>query len=545
MGNSLKQGLTAAKSETAFAQDGRELMQPQFPKAEAGASFLAAIVDSSDDAIVSKDLNGVITSWNRGAERIFGYNSAEVIGRPVTILIPPDHIDEEPKILERIRRGERVDHYETVRRRKNGSEVDVSLTVSPIKDLRGKIIGASKIARDITEKRRAEERLRQSEERFRVTLASIGDAVIATDNQGRVTFLNPVAEELTGWNHQQALGLRLDEIFKIVNELTRRPVENPVGRVLRDGIVVGLANHTILISKDGKEWPIDDSAAPIRGLNGVLAGVVLVFRDATKQRMAESNAQKLVQLREEQARNLEVMVSERTAQLQQTVLDLEAFSSTISHDLRSPLRAMQGFAQAIAEDYGDKLDPLGRDYLERISNSAMRLDHLIRELLTFSRAGRSELSIEPIDFNKLLDEVLVTYPDIQGSSAEITIKGPLHPVLGGHASLVQVVSNLLSNAVKFVDRGEKAKVRVWTEKHDSKVQLFIEDHGIGIPESLLSKIFDPFQRGHPQSGYEGTGMGLAIVRKAVERMNGTVGVRSREGTGSTFWIELPAAPNDV
>src|SRR4051812_11824290 len=230
MGNSLKQGLTAAKSETAFAQDGRELMQPQFPKAEAGASFLAAIVDSSDDAIVSKDLNGVITSWNRGAERIFGYNSAEVIGRPVTILIPPDHIDEEPKILERIRRGERVDHYETVRRRKNGSEVDVSLTVSPIKDLRGKIIGASKIARDITEKRRAEERLRQSEERFRVTLASIGDAVIATDNQGRVTFLNPVAEELTGWNHQQALGLRLDEIFKIVNELTRRPVENPVGR---------------------------------------------------------------------------------------------------------------------------------------------------------------------------------------------------------------------------------------------------------------------------------------------------------------------------
>ncbi len=509
--------------------------------AELTTRKLATIVENSDDAIISKDLNGIIMTWNRGAERIFGYTEAEVIGRPVSILIPPDHINEEPTILERIRRGERVDHYQTVRRRKNGSHVEISLTVSPLKDSSGKVIGASKIARDITEERRAHDRLRQSEERFRVTLASIGDAVIATDKEGRVTFINEVAEKLTGWEQKETIGVPLQNLFNIVNEITRHPVENPVTRVLREGTIVGLANHTILISKDGKEWPIDDSAAPIREPNEDLTGVVLVFRDATKQREAELAARKLVELREEQARELETAVAERTAQLRQTIADLEGFSSTVSHDLRSPLRAMQGFAQTVLTEYADKLDTQGRQYLERISNSAMRLDKLILEVLTYSQIGRNDISVEPIDLQKLVDEIVHTYPAIEESRAQIFTKRPLHPVLGSHASLGQCISNLLANAVKFVPAGAKPKVQIWTEKHDSKVQFFIEDNGIGIPENLVSKIFDPFQRAHPQAGYEGTGMGLAIVHKAVQRMRGTVGVRSRDGQGSTFWIELPAA----
>src|SRR4030095_13274082 len=168
------------------------------------SALLAAIVESSDDEIVSKDLNGVIMSWNRGAERIFGYPAAEVIGKPISILIPPDRMAEETEILARIRRGERTEHYETVRRRKDGSRVDISLTVSPIKDAHGRIIGASKIARDISRQRRDQERLRQSEERFRITLSCIGDAVIATDRAGRVTFMNGVASELTGWSEPDA-----------------------------------------------------------------------------------------------------------------------------------------------------------------------------------------------------------------------------------------------------------------------------------------------------------------------------------------------------
>lgn len=509
--------------------------------AELTARKLATIVENSDDAIISKDLNGIITTWNRGAERIFGYTTAEAVGHPISMLIPPDHINEEPQILERIRKGERVDHYQTVRQRKDGSLVDISLTVSPVRDASGTVVGASKIARDITEQRRIYDRLRESEERFRITLMSIGDAVISTDNKGRVTFINSVAEELTGWVRQDAAGVPLEEIFKIVNETTRRPVENPVARVLREGMVIGLANHTVLISKAGEELPIDDSAAPIRAANGDLSGVVLVFRDATKEREVQMSARKLAELREEQARNLEAMVAERTAQLQQTIADLEGFSFTVSHDLRSPLRVMQGFAQEVLAEYANKLDAQGRDYLERISESAMRLDKMILEVLTYSRTGRGELSVEPIDMDKLVEDIMHTYPSIQEARANISIERPLDRVLGNRVSLVQCVSNLIDNAVKFVPAGKKAKVHLWTDKQDSKVRLFIEDNGIGIPENAIAKIFDPFQRAHPQAGYEGTGMGLAIVRKAVQRMNGTIGVRSRDGHGSTFWIELPAA----
>jgi PAS domain S-box-containing protein len=628
------------------------------------AALLAAIVESSDDAIISKDLDGTIMSWNQGAERIFGYGAREVIGRPITILIPPDHLSEEPEILDRIRRGNRVDHYETVRRRKNASLVDVSLTISPIKDAGGRIIGASKIARDITEQRKAQEKLRQSEERFRVTLASIGDAVMATDQDGRVTFINKVAEQLTGWSMQEALGVPLDAMFKIFNETTRKPVANPVARVLREGVVVGLGNHTILIAKDGTERPIDDSAAPIRGDKGELIGAVLVFRDVTAQRQAELAAQKLAavvensqdaiyttdlggvitswnnacvqifgyttreaigqnitllipsdrrneesqiverlkkgevvqhfetlrrnkdgrefpislsvsqlkdstsdhiigiskiarditqhkQLEEALAkahaeleaysRNLEAQVAERTASLQQTIAELEAFSFTVSHDLRSPLRAMQGFAHAVQTEYAGKLDSRGQEYLARISNSAIRMDKLILEVLNYNSVGRGELSLKPIELDKLVDEVMHSYPSIQTSRAEIAIKRPLPAVLANHAALVQCVSNLLDNAVKFVPPGTGAKVRVWADQCDSKVRLSIQDNGIGIPENAASKIFEPFQRAHPNAGYEGTGMGLAIVRKAVQRMGGTAGVQSADGKGSTFWIELPAA----
>src|SRR5580658_4884113 len=216
-------------------QDSPESTRPGKDADSQSANFLAAIIENSDDAIVSKDLNGIITSWNKGAKSLFGYSAEEVIGQPVSILIPADHIDEEPKILDFIRRGQRVEHYETVRRRKDGTLVDISLTVSPIKDADGRITGASKIARDITERRRAELRLRQSEERYRVTLSSIGDAVISCDKEGRVTFANSVAGKLTGWSPQQALGEPLEKIFQIVNEFTRQPVENPVALVIREG----------------------------------------------------------------------------------------------------------------------------------------------------------------------------------------------------------------------------------------------------------------------------------------------------------------------
>jgi PAS domain S-box-containing protein len=259
-------------------------------KAEQSARFLASIVESSDDAIIGKDVNGIITSWNGAAERLFGYTAVEAIGQPIAMLAPPDRADEMPAILARMKRGEQVEQFDTVRRARDGRLVPISLTVSPIRDEDGNIIGASKIARDVSERKRAEEALREEKARLHATLTGIGDAVIVTDAESRVTLMNPVAQALTGWN-EEAEGRLLKEVFRIINEQTRQPVENPVSRVMREGVVVGLANHTLLIAKDGTERPIDDSAAPIRNAKGEVAGVVLVFRDVSERRRQERLAQ--------------------------------------------------------------------------------------------------------------------------------------------------------------------------------------------------------------------------------------------------------------
>jgi PAS domain S-box-containing protein len=256
-------------------------------KARETEAYLAAIVADSSDAILSKDLNGIIRSCNAAAERIYGYGAGELVGMPVRVLIPPERQAEEDEILLKIRSGERVDHFETARVTKDGRRIDVSLTISPVRDAAGRIVGASKIARDITEQKRVARELAAQQERFRVTLASIGDGVIAGDAQGRVDYLNETAEVLTGWPLAEAAGRNLGEVFKIVNEKTRAPVENPSEIVMRLGRVVGLANHTVLIGRDGVERPIADSAAPIRDERGALAGAVLVFRDVTQQRRAE------------------------------------------------------------------------------------------------------------------------------------------------------------------------------------------------------------------------------------------------------------------
>ena len=255
---------------------------------ELSRAYLAAIVASSDDAIIGKDLNGIVRSFNGAAERLFGYRPEEIIGRSITMLLPAERRGEETEILSRLRLGERIDHFETVRVAKGGRRLDISLSVSPIRDGSGTIVGAAKIARDITEQKRTAAALAAQREWYRVTLASIGDAVIASDPEGRVTFMNEVAERLTGWSQAEAMGKPLGEVFQIVNEETRAPVENPTEKVLRSGAIVALANHTVLISRDGQEWPIADSAAPILDDARTILGVVLVFHDVTEERRAHA-----------------------------------------------------------------------------------------------------------------------------------------------------------------------------------------------------------------------------------------------------------------
>jgi PAS domain S-box-containing protein len=250
-------------------------------------AYLAAIVESSDDAIIAKNLEGIVQWANPATQRVFGYTPAELIGQSIRILIPPDLQTEEDEILAHIRNGERVDHLETVRIAKGGRRIEISLTASPVRDASGAIVGVSKTARDITERKRAETALAAQREWYRVTLASIGDGIIASDPRGHVTYMNGIAEALTGWTNEDAKGMPLADVFHIVNETTRQPVQNPAALVLRSGHIVGLANHTVLINRDGTERPITDSAAQILDDAGRILGVVLAFRDVTEQRRAE------------------------------------------------------------------------------------------------------------------------------------------------------------------------------------------------------------------------------------------------------------------
>lgn len=611
-------------------------------------AFLAAIVNSSGDAIISKDLNGVITSWNRGAERIFGYTADEMVGQPGSMLFPPDRFDEDPGILAQIRRGEVIEHYETVRRRKDGTHIGISLTVSPILDASGNVVGASKVARDITARR-------DEQERFRVTLSSIGDAVISTDAEGAIVFMNPVAEELTGWRESDVVGRPLPRVVPLLNEETRQPIESPVTEVLRTGAIVGLANHTVLVRKDGKERPVDDSAAPIRDAGGRTIGAVLVIRDVTERRAAELAATRLAaliegsddaivaknlkgivtdwnpgaqrifgytaeemigrsitvllppeRLDEEQhilarlqrgervdhfqtirvrkdgrrihvsltispirdrdghvigaskiardvtalreaqemleahAAELEVKVRERTARLEESVAELEAFSYSLSHDMRAPLRAIQSFTEIVVEDYGSKI-PEGVEFLRKVISAANRMDRLIQDVLNFARISRGEIKLAPVDITALVRDIIHERPELQPPRAEVTLAVPLLPVMGHDASLTQCLTNLLDNAVKFVPPGTPPRVTVYTKPVGERVRICVQDNGIGIDPEGQQRLFAIFQRLTTTHSYKGTGVGLAIVRKAAERMQGTVGVESSPGLGSVFWIELPKA----
>jgi PAS domain S-box-containing protein len=375
------------------------------------------------------------------------------------------------------------------------------------------------------------EELRVQKELFQVTLDSIGDCVIATDPQGKITFMNPEAEKMTGWKLAEAKGQSLETAFRIIHEETRAPVESPVTKVLRENKTVGLANHTILLSRDGTERAIDDSAAPIRNTAGHILGVVLVFHDATELRAAATQLKNY-------SIKLEQDVAERTQSLQQTVGEMEAFSYTVSHDLRSPLRAMQGYAKVLLEDYEDKLDEEGVFYLQRIKNASERLDHLIQDLLAYTRVAKEHAPLQSVDLDKLTREIVDQYPSFQAPHAAITIEGTLLPVQGRELLITQIISNLLSNATRFVPQGTTPKIRLWTEARGDMVRLWVEDNGIGIAPENFERIFKIFEQVNDQKMYGGTGIGLAIVKKAALTMGGNLGVESVVGQGSRFWAEF-------
>ncbi len=795
---------------------------------------LAAVVDSSDDAIISKDLNGIINAWNRGAEKIFGYPAGEIIGKPMLVLFPPELAGEETGILARIRRGESIQHYETVRIRKDGKRINVSVTVSPIRDGSGVVVGASKIARDISERKQAEAARLLAEERYRrfvertaagvlrntldgrilesndamvrmlgydsraeflarptpeihymdpeerkhlvellernhalnnhevcfkgrdgnpvwvvmslvlvkgedeagdvieatvidVTarkeaerqlarqtdqlylqseelirsqqsletqtlmlqsvLDSMQEGLVAADETGKFIIWNPAATKIVGmdakdvppgeWNAHYGVYLpdtitplpneqnplaramhgevsaaeifirnpELDEgvwleisggplkgrdgaarggvvafrditqrkkdereIHALNEELAKRVEQLVVSQdALRaqtemlhsvlnsmgEGIVVSNTHGEFILANPAAEkivgreaidtplkarperfglylpdevtlFPSDDlplahalrgeasevalvvrnpnlgprwvhaSGRPLRDENGMVWGGLVTFRDITQ---AETAKREIRQLNEE----LEARVEQRTEELKASNLELEAFTYSVSHDLRAPLRHIGGFSRILLEDFGPRLEPEALSHLHRIEDGTRRMGLLVDELLNLARVGRHTLKLEATQLNLIIEDVIsLLQPEVNGRVVEWRI-AELPSAMCDPVLVKQVFQNLLANALKFTRPRERAVIEIGHRQESGQILLFVRDNGVGFSMKYQDKLFGVFQRLHRAEDFEGTGIGLATVKRIVHKHGGRVWANSELDKGATFYFTLGAA----
>jgi PAS domain S-box-containing protein len=466
--------------------------------------LLGAIVGSSDDAIISKNLDGIITSWNQSAERLFGYTAAEAIGKPITILIPADRPDEEPRILARLRRGERVDHFETIRQRKDGSRLNISLTISPIKDARGQIVGASKIARDITQRKIDEQRL---VEQARLLDLS-GDAILVRDRQDRILYWNRGAEEMYGFSREEALG-------RVSHDLLRTEFPEPLPRIL----------ETVL--RDGR-WSGELSHARRTGSRIVTLSRWVAERDADGEmiRILESNNDITERVRAQ-------------AQLRRANQDLEHFAYSASHDLREPLRTVSLYAELLASRSSGKLDGDSRMFLDQVSRGAKQMETLLSGLMVYAEAAGQEKSADAIDAAGVLGDVLAGLARAIEESGAQVIFDPLPMVAIHRVHLQQIFQNLIGNAIKFRRADQPPIVKVKADQENANWLFCVADNGIGIAPEYQERIFGLFHRLHSAEQYSGAGIGLALCHRIVELYGGRIWVESQPGQGSSFYFTLP------
>jgi PAS domain S-box-containing protein len=397
----------------------------------------------------------------------------------------------------------------------------------------------------------ARRRAQANERWLSAVLSSIGDAVIATDGQGRVSFTNPVAQSLTGWSEFEAKGKPLQDVFAIVSEEHRQPVETPVARVIREGVVVGLANHTALIARDGTERPIADSAAPIKDHENKIVGVVLVFRDVTDKRQHEQERECL--LAAEQAARSEAESANRAK---------DRFLAVLSHELRTPLTPVLIAASALLEQSDHSLEPSVRSVLEMVQRNVELESRLIDDLLDVSRIarGRLVLDLKTVDVHLAIrDCVEICRDETAGAGLDVVfdLAARDHHVKGDHARLMQVVWNLVRNAARFTPGGGTLAIRTSNTPGPGNEQgtgparsLIVEftDTGIGIDPANYDRIFEPFFQGGADvhRRHEGLGLGLAISRSIAEAHGGCLSLQSPDpGQGATFRLELRTVPADA
>ncbi len=658
-------------------------------KAEEMRLLLGAIVGSSDDAIVSKNLNGVITSWNNSASRLFGYTADEAIGQTVaSLLIPADRQSEEPEILARLKRGERVDHFETVRRRKDGSLLDLSLTISPVKDAHGTIIGASKIARDITERKRNEQAIQSLNEQLKHDLAAMTHLQRLSTRLVEVHDVTKLLEEIVAVAieitaaHKGNIQLLDDGVLRIVAQRNfdqpfldffdevhdgqaacgaalrqggRVVIEDVAGSevyddaarktmldaqalgvqstplVTRSGEILGMfsthyaragkiperdlrwldllarlaadlierrrADHALRASEE--RFRIAQSAAKIgafdwniqAGLNtwspeleqlyglepGSFAGTQQAWerlvhpedRDVAVKKVEEAFstplpveaewrvvwpdgtvhwlAGRFQVYRDDSGApmrlsgvNFEITKRKRIEdELRRANQDLEQFAYSASHDLQEPLRTIKIYSALLADRLGTAVEGESAEFLDFLQSAATRMELLVRDLLAYTQVTRFDAKLEETDANQTLAETLVNLGGAIAQSGAAVTSDRL-PVLGAHGThLRQLFQNLIGNAIKYRSEDRTPTVHIGAERQDGYWLFTVRDNGIGIPPEFKEQIFGLFTRLHNADRYAGTGIGLAICQRIVERYHGRIWVESEPGRGSQFRFTLP------
>ncbi len=468
-----------------------------------------------------------MVSWNIGAERMFGYTAAEMLGQPILRLISSDRPDEESKVLAEARRGH-IHHFQTVRIRKDGQPIEVSLTVSPIRNARGEIIGVSSIARDITEQQRAREALERHAATLREQAQMLDLAnVLARDLEDRIILWNAGMEKMYGWSKSEALGRVSHELFRSILPM---PVEKIRAILLQQGRWEGELRH---FRKDGRQIVVATQWVLHTDGEGKPAAILELNNDVTERREAED------QIRRMNA-ELEERVHERTAELRQANLEMEAFTYSVAHDLRAPLRHIDAFTRILFEDFSENLPPQAHRYLENIRQGSRNMSQLVDDLLNLARVGRQELKRQPIPLRTVVQEVKSDLErETQGRNIRWRI-GDL-PVVEGDAGLIkQVFANLLSNAVKYTRPRPVAEIEVGTQKHNGETAIYVRDNGVGFNMKYADKLFGVFQRLHRQEEFEGTGVGLATVERIVRKHGGRVWADAAVDKGATFYFTTAA-----
>jgi PAS domain S-box-containing protein len=479
---------------------------------EQASLLLSAIVESSDDAIISKDLNGVITSWNHAAERIFAYKAEEIVGQSILLLIPEELQGEETHILTKIRAGERIDHFETVRVRKDGERLNVSLTISPVKNQNGEIVGVAKIARDITQKKNAErESLLLS-----AIVESSDDAIVSKDLNGIVTSWNKAAERIFGYKAEEMVGKPV--LLLIPPELQDQ--ETQILRKIRAGEQI---DHfeTVRVKKNGERLDVSLTISPVRNRAGKIVGAAKIVRDITQQKKLEE-----------------------TLRVAEKISSVGRLAATVAHEINNPLEAVTNLIYLAKLDLG--LPDTVRTYLNSADKELARVAHITQQTLGFYRDTSRP---KPLVIADVVDEVLAIY-ERKAKHKELKIETRIQQrlsvdVLSGE--LKQILSNLIANAIDACRPGGKIVVSARNSQHlrsGCGIRITVADNGAGISREDKRRLFTPFFTTKKDVG---TGLGLWITKDLLERKGGRIRFRSSQSapSGTIMTVFLPVPPASI